>query len=440
MASPFDFSAFLLTPPIPNYSNGYNTSTNDSQNRQQYHDPNNTDGRGNNNYASSSAQSYAPPNNVFSEQRQDSMAQSHTAYSQQQRNESYQPVQQNHQSGPMYMTPDQRGSEPQSSYGSYQPSAFGNFQDPMNNQQQMYSSSVPSTSMIPGQPTSNNLPPVASGSNPKRLSMSAGTGTMPVLDERDYGLDPSAFSNVTFQMPSFLQATSQPGEYGDGPAVVDPSAFRSAQPQGMSIFQPGFLTGPTNNTRPISQTGTAPPSVLQQTAEPGKLQAPVAHASGKKQYVPDPKNPVYGIYGSSVISVNPDPSPFKLALNNAIQPSLTAPPESRSGSPDFDPKSLGLPVGDQLFPQALPGLYSSSGFDMLGVLARVVARPNPQINIGPVDTSCSFLVVDARRYDMPIVFASDTFSKLTGYHNVSCSKALMCSYCQRANVPNAPVG
>lgn len=55
---------------------------------------------------------------------------------------------------------------------------------------------------------------------------------------------------------------------------------------------------------------------------------------------------------------------------------------------------------------------------MLGVLARVVARPNPQINIGPVDTSCSFLVVDARRYDMPIVFASHTFSELTGYSNV----------------------
>lgn len=146
-----------------------------------------------------------------------------------------------------------------------------------------------------------------------------------------------------------------------------------------------------------------------------------ANAQSKQRYVPDPHNPVYGIYGSSVISVNPDLSPFKLAPNSIQQAVLAnnppRPPETRGASPDFDPKTLGLPVGSQLFPQPLPGLYSSSGFDMLGVLARVVARPNPQINIGPVDTSCSFLVIDARRYDMPIVFASETFAKLTGYSN-----------------------
>ena len=147
---------------------------------------------------------------------------------------------------------------------------------------------------------------------------------------------------------------------------------------------------------------------------------PPASANNRPNYTPDTRNPVYGIYGSSVISVNPDPSPFKLQLNSA-QPTFnpTQQFESRSNTPDFDPKALGLPVGNNLFPQPLPGLYSSSGFDMLGVLARVVARPNPQINIGPVDTSCSFLVVDARRYDMPIVFASTTFSDLTGYSNVS---------------------
>jgi PAS domain-containing protein len=61
------------------------------------------------------------------------------------------------------------------------------------------------------------------------------------------------------------------------------------------------------------------------------------------------------------------------------------------------------------------GLYSSSGFDMLGVLARVAARPNPQLQIGAVDTSCAFLVVDARKWDQPIVFASETFTKMTGY-------------------------
>ena len=46
---------------------------------------------------------------------------------------------------------------------------------------------------------------------------------------------------------------------------------------------------------------------------------------------------------------------------------------------------------------------------MMGILARVASRPNPTIVLGPVDLSCSFVVVDVRRYDHPIVYASPTF-------------------------------
>ncbi|CAO1629578.1 unnamed protein product [Parajaminaea phylloscopi] len=59
--------------------------------------------------------------------------------------------------------------------------------------------------------------------------------------------------------------------------------------------------------------------------------------------------------------------------------------------------------------------YSSSGFDLLGALARVVLRPNPRISLGPVDLSCSFTVCDARHPEQPIIYCSDTFCKLTGY-------------------------
>ncbi|EGO30080.1 hypothetical protein SERLADRAFT_491535 [Serpula lacrymans var. lacrymans S7.9] len=67
------------------------------------------------------------------------------------------------------------------------------------------------------------------------------------------------------------------------------------------------------------------------------------------------------------------------------------------------PSSLGLPV------------YSSSGFDLLSILARVVSRPNPKIMIGPVDGSCSFVVSDTRRFDAPIIYASPSFYSLTKY-------------------------
>ncbi|KAL8803674.1 MAG: hypothetical protein Q9200_006117 [Gallowayella weberi] len=59
--------------------------------------------------------------------------------------------------------------------------------------------------------------------------------------------------------------------------------------------------------------------------------------------------------------------------------------------------------------------YSSSGFDMLGVLMRVAARPKPQINIGAVDMSCAFVVCDVTQHDVPIVYCSDIFERLTGY-------------------------
>lgn len=59
--------------------------------------------------------------------------------------------------------------------------------------------------------------------------------------------------------------------------------------------------------------------------------------------------------------------------------------------------------------------YSSTGFDMLTVLMRVATRPDPTINIGAVDLSCAFVVCDARQHDVPIVYCSDNFERLTGY-------------------------
>ncbi|KAL0087163.1 GATA-type zinc finger transcription factor [Phycomyces blakesleeanus] len=89
---------------------------------------------------------------------------------------------------------------------------------------------------------------------------------------------------------------------------------------------------------------------------------------------------------------------------------------SKAGDPqvDFDLQP-GTPVPAPTTTAPLSGFYSSSGFDMIGILSRLVNRPNPQINVGPIDMSCSFLVTDARQYDHPIVYCSPTFEHLTGY-------------------------
>ena len=52
---------------------------------------------------------------------------------------------------------------------------------------------------------------------------------------------------------------------------------------------------------------------------------------------------------------------------------------------------------------------------MLDILARIATRPQPKITLGPVDMSCSFLVVDVTRNDSPIIYVSNTFTELTGY-------------------------
>lgn len=66
---------------------------------------------------------------------------------------------------------------------------------------------------------------------------------------------------------------------------------------------------------------------------------------------------------------------------------------------------------------SLSGVYSNSGFDMINVLSRLMNRPNPQIQLGPIDLSCSFVVSDANQFDCPIIYCSPAFERLTGYTN-----------------------
>lgn len=46
---------------------------------------------------------------------------------------------------------------------------------------------------------------------------------------------------------------------------------------------------------------------------------------------------------------------------------------------------------------------------------QVATRPKPEINIGPVDLSCAFVVCDIDEPDMPIVYCSEVFERLTLY-------------------------
>ena len=122
-----------------------------------------------------------------------------------------------------------------------------------------------------------------------------------------------------------------------------------------------------------------------------------------RQHQPLPEHPSLEVTTNRI----PDlASPQSASSSSSISyaPSHVLVPDPPPPSlPISSPSGLGLPV------------YSASGFDVLSILSRVVNRPNPTIQLGPVDLSCSFVIVDVRRYDCPIVYTSPTFCHLTGY-------------------------
>ena len=123
------------------------------------------------------------------------------------------------------------------------------------------------------------------------------------------------------------------------------------------------------------------------------------------------------------LSQPPLPVPMQPPADSVPEGLTEAKAPSTSGAPpnlDVSADANGMPIqaknngAQQVVPQ-YRNAYSASGFDMLGVLMRVATRPNPQINIGAVDMSCAFVVCDVQQHDIPIVYCSDVFERLTAY-------------------------
>lgn len=125
----------------------------------------------------------------------------------------------------------------------------------------------------------------------------------------------------------------------------------------------------------------------------------------------------------------PSPTHASSAANATLQSTAT-PQQSRSRRASMDVQSPYVnqqnnemqtdmnpqnPVLPQIPKSRWSNAYSTTGFDMLAVLMRVATRPNPQINIGPVDLACAFVVCDIQKHDLPIIYCSDMFERLTGY-------------------------
>lgn len=109
-----------------------------------------------------------------------------------------------------------------------------------------------------------------------------------------------------------------------------------------------------------------------------------------------------------------------LVLPTYHQTLLTSPPpkqyrfteQDKKNPQDTRPTHHTPGTNDDLF---YPGLYCPSGLDVMSVMLRIFARPNPEIDLGPIDGSVALVVCDLALQDEPIVYASDAFLALTGY-------------------------
>ncbi|KAI9274260.1 hypothetical protein BY458DRAFT_489316 [Sporodiniella umbellata] len=141
----------------------------------------------------------------------------------------------------------------------------------------------------------------------------------------------------------------------------------------------------------------------------------------------DPFQPNFNQFNPEIYdSSNVLPSSDRLFSYSGYQAGLMTAGSSNSRSqPQPQPPTYHAPPAPPMSASPMPpnndssarytGMYANTGFDMLSILSRLTNRPNPQIDLGPVDLSCAFVVVDAKQYDTPLVYASPMFEKLTGY-------------------------
>lgn len=96
----------------------------------------------------------------------------------------------------------------------------------------------------------------------------------------------------------------------------------------------------------------------------------------------------------------PDGLPYVPSMSAPVGPAHNINIASSSTAPYAPPSNTEQLLSGPSLPSSFgpslsdgPGLYSTTGFDMVGVLARVANRKDPKTVLGPIDLSCSFVVV-----------------------------------------------
>lgn len=221
-------------------------------------------------------------------------------------------------------------------------------------------------------------------------------------------------------------------EYNSMSPDVNAMNFSHAQPQqGMYTTSPTTTNFPVQYPPPNHDPGGAssPANSAMARAPPGASNSTSPHRFFNKQQSqmrrqPMMPSPLAMSTQNSMSSGTPAhmQSPAHVPPGSTAAQHQPAHPRPRSASMDMSSQYMnqqGQGMGSmdppQAYKQKWANAYSTTGFDMLAILMRVATRKNPQINIGPVDLSCAFVVCDISKHDLPIVYCSDMFERLTGY-------------------------
>ena len=229
-------------------------------------------------------------------------------------------------------------------------------------------------------------------------------------------------SSVQFQMPHFVLggtphlahgggAEALPGMYRQGPhgwTDYDKYWCRHLHLSYISFsyrdrrYEQNSQSGPPKDYTPSEIAGVPPSSSASahNTSRPFEFDPPPVGTP------PSPDMRIVEVSDDHYMVPNADFAQDQRDITFANAPSHALAPYSFPASNFLDPTAPLPPLPANGLP-----LYSASGFDMLHMLAKVATRPNPRIMLGPVDMTCSFVVVDVRRLDSPIVYASPTFTR-----------------------------
>ncbi|PLB51722.1 hypothetical protein P170DRAFT_351251 [Aspergillus steynii IBT 23096] len=270
------------------------------------------------------------------------------------------------------------------------------------------------------QPQPSNLPLQSTGYQDGRvpnmmfaydpLSMSMGSGN-------PFAYDPSPYPST---MP--LDHSRTHGQPLDHHSAAQ---YESLQSHSMNMDHTAqYAAMQTQTTYPSAYWAQSQPQVQQQPVQPQLQMQP------QVQHPPTPEIPRTQPVSAVPISAANAPLPVDPANSRrrprALQSSAPAPAPSAPASHRFIQPKRPSPVkasSSTSHPRSVSrgessqyaSIYSTSGFDIMGVLAEVVSRPNPKIDIGAVDLSCAFVLCDITKEDHPIVYVSEAFERLTGY-------------------------